>query len=358
MQPPLSFFNHNEVNGMVETHMSAMSKWPNGHPRPDRVTIAGVGFDPLTENDVVTHVRDSLARGDGGRIITPNIDILRQAVLDPGVRAMIGDATLVVADGMPLIWASRFADRRARAGVRGLPDRITGASLIWSLCGACAEDGRRVYFVGGTPSTPGVPNGAQRAAAVLGIRYRGLRVAGCASPPFGFERDPDRWSGVCADIIDAKPDLVFVGVGFPKQELLINTLRAELPLTWFIGCGASVDFVVGDQRRAPQWMQNAGLEWVYRLLQEPRRLGPRYLLHDLPFALRLLAGSLLRGVRQPSTVVEQSVPTSPAPGHRGSVAPRRSPDGVPAPHERAAPARHEQAAPVRHEQAQADRELK
>lgn len=325
MQPPLSFFNHNEVNGMVETHMSAMSKWPSGHPRPERVFIGGVGFDPLTENDVVTHVRDSLARGDGGRIITPNVDILRQAATDPGVRAMIADATLVVADGMPLIWASRFAGRRAGRGRRGLPDRITGASLIWSLCGACAEDRRRVYFVGGTPSTPGVPNGAQRAAAVLGIRYHGLRVAGCASPPFGFDRDPQAWSQLCADIIDAKPDLVFVGVGFPKQELLINTLRSELPATWFIGCGASVDFVVGDQRRAPQWMQNAGLEWLYRLIREPRRLGRRYLLHDLPFALRLLAGALLRrGPREatPSTV---DLDVAPPPGRRG-VAPRRSPD--------------------------------
>jgi N-acetylglucosaminyldiphosphoundecaprenol N-acetyl-beta-D-mannosaminyltransferase len=253
--------------------------------RPGRVPVAGVGFDPLTEAAVVGYVRDALARGEGGRIVTPNVDILRLAGADPAVRGYLDDATLVLPDGTPVVWASRLSGRGR------LPERVAGSSLIWPLSEVCAEDGRRVFLVGGAPGAPGIPGGAQRAAAVLGIRYRNLRVAGCASPEYGFERHPDRWAEVRADIIDAKPDLVFVGLGFPKQERLIDDLRPELPGTWFLGCGASINFVVGDQRRAPVWMQRLGVEWLHRLAQEPRRLGPRYLRHDLPYALRLLATS-------------------------------------------------------------------
>jgi N-acetylglucosaminyldiphosphoundecaprenol N-acetyl-beta-D-mannosaminyltransferase len=93
---------------------------------------------------------------------------------------------------------------------------------------------------------------------------------------------------MCADIIEAKPDIVYVGLGFPKQEHVIDRLRPDLPASWFVGCGASIQFVAGDLRRAPEWMQGTGLEWMYRLLSEPRRLAIRYLLHDAPFALHLL----------------------------------------------------------------------
>lgn len=268
--------------------------------RPARIAVAGVGFDPLTEAEVVACVRDALARGEGGRVFTPNVDILRHTAVDPSVRGSLDDATLVVADGAPVVWASRLAGRRAGAARGWLPERVAGSSLVWSLSEVCAEDRRRVFLVGGAPGAPGIPGGAQRAAAVLGIRYRNLRIAGCASPEYGFEQDPDRWAEVCADIVDAKPDLVLVALGFPKQERFIDALRTDLPGTWFLGCGASINFVVGDQRRAPRWMQRLGLEWLHRLSQEPGRLGSRYLRHDLPYAVRLLAGALASRFRRPS----------------------------------------------------------
>jgi len=271
--------------------------------RPRRITVAGVAFDPLTEAEVVGCVRDAMARGEGGRLVTPNVDILRLAATEPSVHGYLADATLVVADGAPVVWASRLG--AARVGPVGgrprrsrLPERVAGSSLIWSLSEVCAADSRRVFLVGGAPGAPGIPGGAQRAAAVLGIRYRYLRVAGCSSPEYGFERDPNRWAEVRADVIDAKPDLVFVGLGFPKQERFISDLRAELPGTWFLGCGASIDFVVGDRRRAPGWVQRLGLEWAHRLAQEPRRLGRRYLREDLPYALSLLASSAADRVRR------------------------------------------------------------
>jgi N-acetylglucosaminyldiphosphoundecaprenol N-acetyl-beta-D-mannosaminyltransferase len=110
--------------------------------------------------------------------------------------------------------------------------------------------------------------------------------------PYGFEADPDQYQAVRGAIVEAKPDLVYVGLGFPKQERVIDALRPDLPFTWFLGCGAAVNFVAGDTSRAPRWMQAGGLEWAWRLACEPRRLAGRYLCRDAPYALRLLASAV------------------------------------------------------------------
>ena len=253
----------------------------------DRVHLDGTGIDRITEDEVVAVVRDALAHGRGGRIITPNVDILRRASADPRVRRHLDDADLIVADGMPLVWASRL-------GGAPLPERVAGSSLIWSLSRGLGRDDRSIFVIGGAPA--GVParggeraSGAERAAARLAADSPGLRIAGAVSPPFGFERDEERYARFRAEVAEARPDLVFVGLGFPKQELVIERLREHLPSTWFIGCGAAVNFVAGDIHRAPLWMQRTGLEWAHRLGAEPRRLAGRYLRHDAPYALRLLA---------------------------------------------------------------------
>jgi N-acetylglucosaminyldiphosphoundecaprenol N-acetyl-beta-D-mannosaminyltransferase len=126
---------------------------------------------------------------------------------------------------------------------------------------------------------------------VLRGQHLALRVAGTHTPPFGFEHDPRQLELIRAGLRAARPDNVYVGLGFPKQERVIRELRGEFPGTWFLGVGASISFVAGVVPRAPRWLQRTGLEWLHRLALEPRRLGPRYLLHDLPFAVRLLAHS-------------------------------------------------------------------
>jgi N-acetylglucosaminyldiphosphoundecaprenol N-acetyl-beta-D-mannosaminyltransferase len=252
----------------------------------DRVQLDGTGIDRITEAEVVAVVREALSAGRGGRIITPNIDILRRAQAEPEVRRHLDDADLIVADGMPLIWASRL-------GGTPLPERVAGSSLIWSLSAGLGRDGRSIFVIGGAPEN----NGAARAADRLEEDCPGLRVAGTLCPDFGFERDPTTYEQFCTKVIDAAPDLVFVGLGFPKQERVIDALRADLPGAWFLGCGASINFVIGDRRRAPLWMRRAGLEWFHRMCAEPRRLGPRYLRHDLPYALHLLAGAARTRVR-------------------------------------------------------------
>jgi N-acetylglucosaminyldiphosphoundecaprenol N-acetyl-beta-D-mannosaminyltransferase len=253
------------------------------------------------------------------------VDIVRRARRDPAVRAYLADATFVVADGMPLVWASRLAGTP-------LPERVCGSSLIWSLATGLGADGRSVYLLGGEPARSPVPgpqrspaepktavahtlraayvagladataalgngrprearDGAWRAAARLVAASPGLRVAGCHSPAYGFDRDPAALAEVCRAVVAARPDLVYVGIGFPKQEWIISKLRAALPYTWFLGCGAAINFVAGDRMRAPRWMQRTGLEWAHRLAAEPRRLAGRYVAHDAPYALRLLAGA-------------------------------------------------------------------
>jgi N-acetylglucosaminyldiphosphoundecaprenol N-acetyl-beta-D-mannosaminyltransferase len=135
-------------------------------------------------------------------------------------------------------------------------------------------------------------DGADRAAARLAEDCPGLRIAGAYCPPFGFDRDPRQLRAVCARVIKAQPQMVYVGIGFPGQEHLIASLREALPATWFLGCGAAVNFVAGDIQRARPVLQKAGLEWLDRLAREPRRLARRYLREDAPFAAALLARSL------------------------------------------------------------------
>ncbi|WP_239090435.1 WecB/TagA/CpsF family glycosyltransferase [Asanoa iriomotensis] len=198
------------------------------------------------------------------------------------MQSFLEDATLVVADGMPLVWASRLARNP-------LPERVTGSNLIWSLSAGLAADARSVFVLGG--DTPDI---AERAADRLATEFPGLSVAGHRSPPFGFDADPGAVDEAVTAVAEAGPDLVFVGIGFPRQERLIGRLRAALPAAWFLGCGMAVNFVAGHQHRAPAWMQRAGLEWAHRLTREPRRLARRYLRHDAPYALKLLATATKR----------------------------------------------------------------
>jgi N-acetylglucosaminyldiphosphoundecaprenol N-acetyl-beta-D-mannosaminyltransferase len=241
---------------------------------PVRNLLRGVSFDCCTEQEAVAAIVAALAAGRGGWVVTPNVDIMRALERDAGLRQLVAEADLVVADGMPLIWASRLAGRP-------LPERVTGASLIWSLTAAAGAAGRSVFLLGGAE---GVPERAGQALAAVG----GI-IAGGYSPPMGFERRPDGYAEVRRRLTDASPDIVYCGFGFPKQEHLIVALRELFPRTWFVGCGAAVAFAAGDVRRAPHWMQDRGLEWCYRLATEPRRLAHRYLVDDLWYASRLLA---------------------------------------------------------------------
>jgi N-acetylglucosaminyldiphosphoundecaprenol N-acetyl-beta-D-mannosaminyltransferase len=248
------------------------------------VRVAGLDFDALSEEQVVAHIVAASANGEGGWVATPNIDICRQASRDPAARALVNQASLVVPDGMPLIWAARLRGDE-------LPERVTGSSLIFSLSAAAAENGRSIYLLGGEPGVP------QRAGQELARHYPGLSVAGADAPPVGFDSRPGDMAEIRARLVAAAPDIVYVGLGFPKQERVIAALAPALPGTWFVGCGAAIPFAAGALARAPGWLQRLGMEWAYRLISEPRRLFRRYLVDDLPYAVGLLAASAATRLR-------------------------------------------------------------
>jgi N-acetylglucosaminyldiphosphoundecaprenol N-acetyl-beta-D-mannosaminyltransferase len=164
---------------------------------------------------------------------------------------------------------------------------VAGSDLIWTIAERAARFGRSIFLLGGAPAV------APLAAARLRERFPGLRIAGHHCPPFGFLQDESQLSRLRSAVLGAAPDIVFVGLPSPTAELVIARLQPLLPSAWFLGLGVSLSFVSGDVRRAPLWTQRAGLEWLWRLSQEPLRLCRRYLLEGLPFAFRLLGGAML-----------------------------------------------------------------
>jgi N-acetylglucosaminyldiphosphoundecaprenol N-acetyl-beta-D-mannosaminyltransferase len=245
-----------------------------------RVNLLGVRIDGLSQAAIVEHVLGSLENGNGGWLITLNVDIMRRLFRNPVLRMLADRADLVVADGTPIVWACR---------ILGSPvaERVAGADLVVALSEAAAAGRRSVFVLGGDPGV------AEEAWHRLCAASPGLDVRGGYCPPWGFERSEQAMQGIIEALAQAAPDIVYCGLGFPKQERLILKVRELFPHTWFIGSGASHVFVAGQFPRAPRWMQRSGLEWLHRLWQEPERLFRRYLLDDAPFALWLLAGSLL-----------------------------------------------------------------
>jgi N-acetylglucosaminyldiphosphoundecaprenol N-acetyl-beta-D-mannosaminyltransferase len=237
------------------------------------VALDGVRLDALDEQETITHVLSELGQGRGGMVLTINTDIMRQ-LNQPVGRTIAHRAELSVADGMPLVLASRLVGDP-------LPGRVTGSSLIWTLSKALLDSGGVVALIGGREGAS-----ARAAVKLEQIRGRGRVIHDC--PPMGFEHDDDELERLRTWLKAERPDVVFMGLGFPKQEIVAEALRDALPTAWFVGCGGSIDLMAGDLRRAPHWMQWIGLEWIFRLAQEPRRLGPRYLVHGVPFTSGLL----------------------------------------------------------------------
>ncbi len=246
----------------------------------------GLPLDGLTLSQTVDHLVRESAVGHGGYLMTPNLDNLYALTREPTLMDLALSAELRVADGMPLVWASRIKRRP-------LPGRVAGSDLILAVTDRIARAGGSLFLLGGEPGT------ADRAATELRRRAPGLTVAGTHCPPFGYEQRSTDLAEIRERLRSADPDFVYVGLPFPKAGALIADLRRTLPRTWFLGLGISFSFVCGDVQRAPRWMQKLGLEWAHRLLQEPRRLARRYLLEGGPFALRLFWTSYLdsRAVR-------------------------------------------------------------
>jgi N-acetylglucosaminyldiphosphoundecaprenol N-acetyl-beta-D-mannosaminyltransferase len=189
---------------------------------------------------------------------------------DADFRAVYAKAGLRVADGVPLVWASRFLGTP-------LHGRVNGTDLFELLAAEAAKWGWSIFLLGGAGDA------AALAAAELRRRHDGLSVAGTYSPQFGFEQDPRECRRITEMIAESGADILFVGLGAPKQEKWIAQYGAACNVRFAVGVGVSFSFVAGTLPRAPFWMQRHGLEWLWRLIQEPQRLWKRYLIDGLPF---------------------------------------------------------------------------
>ena len=240
------------------------------------------GVHRTTTVDAARMVMDHLAVGCGGVIVTPNLHHLWMLARSQSLASSYAEATLIVADGAPIVWASQLLRTP-------LPERVAGSDLVWFLTSMAARSGRRLFLLGG------LPGAAADSADRFTEAFPDLQVVGTACPRQGFQDDPAQMAELHEQLLAARPDIVLIALGSPKQELLATHLRTALPATWFVGVGGSFEMASGRVRRAPAWVSALGLEWCYRLWQEPGRLAQRYLVHDIPVAVQLLVRSAAAG---------------------------------------------------------------
>lgn len=227
------------------------------------------------------------------QVVTVNVDFVVNAARDTGVRSILQHSDLAIPDGMGIVWGAR---------ILGVPvrQRTPGADLVPALAERAARDGWRICLFGGAPGV------AERASQLLRDRYRGAEVRGLEAPPIAADAatNPDTLEAL--RLVHA--DIVGVALGNPKQERWIARHGAFVGAPVYVGIGGSLDFLTGVTRRAPSWMQRAGLEWVHRAISEPRRLAVRYG-RDLALFTPGLAAQALRGRprRRPSVVVVRRV---------------------------------------------------
>ena len=247
-------------------------------PREDRVNILGVGVCPVSQAAALARIDRWIANSDRQYVCVSGIHGVMESQRDDGLRAIHNAAGMVVPDGMPLVWLSRLW------GGSGV-ERVYGPDLLLACCDRSLTAGYRHYFYGGGPRVPDL------LMARLQARFPGLVVAGGYSPPFR-PLTPEEDAEVIRRINAARPDIVWVGLSTPKQERWMAEHRDRVEAPVFIGVGAAFDFHAGLKRQAPRWMQRTGLEWLFRLLAEPRRLWRRYLRNNPLFVWNVLLQGL------------------------------------------------------------------
>lgn len=253
-------------------------------PFRSRVASATQSRPPILVDDVpifdgqLTDAIDAcaalLARGEGARIATANLDFLALARRDETLRQNLRRSSLVVADGMPVVWLARLA-----GGQR--VKRIAGVDLVEALCRRGRPQGTLRIAIYGSTEAVTEPGGKH----LEGIGSN-VRVVACINPPFRSLSDSEREAHLVT-LVDSQPDVVLVALGCPTQEQLIADWHTSLPSALWIGVGGTFDFFGGRRKRAPRAFRSAGLEWVVRMAQEPRRLGRRYLGRDVPALLAI-----------------------------------------------------------------------
>lgn len=243
----------------------------------DFVSLFGMKIDRLRMPEAVAMLRRWIDADESAcrYVVTPNVDHAVMFAERADLREAYAAASLVLADGFPVVLASRLLRR-------SLPERVAGSDLAPALF-ASSNDGRRltIFLLG---AAPGV---AERAARRIEERWPNVSVVGTYGPPLGFERDDRENDEIVRRVNAVRPDVLVLGFGAPKQELWIARHHARLQAKTALCIGATIDFLAGEKKRAPRWMQRCGLEWLHRLMSEPKRLFKRYA-HDARIFPRLV----------------------------------------------------------------------
>jgi N-acetylglucosaminyldiphosphoundecaprenol N-acetyl-beta-D-mannosaminyltransferase len=234
-----------------------------------RVAIGHIEVDSVTFDEAVARIAELINRGNGGAVFTPNVDHVAKSEQNVEFREAYSRADLCLADGMPILWASRLLGAP-------LPEKVSGSDLVVPLARIAAERRWRIYLLGGAP-------GVAAEAGDRMARDLGACVVGTDSPPVRADGSIDHPEETLERLRAARPHLLLVALGAPKQELWIDRFRNDIAPTVAIAIGGSLDFIAGRVRRSPAWMSRVGLEWLFRLAQEPRRMWRRYLVEDLKF---------------------------------------------------------------------------
>ncbi len=245
---------------------------------PPRVRIGDLSIDAITFQQALEIIGDRASRKLGGAVFTPNVDHIVMARQSRAFRDAYARAALSLVDGTPVLWAARLLGHP-------LPEKISGSDLFLPLVQLAEDRGLRVFLLGGAAGV------ADIVAARLMRQYPKLQIAGISSPLIGGEPDSPLPTEALEQIRLAEPHLLFVALGAPKQELFIDRTAVLRGPCIAVGVGAAFDFVAGRIQRAPTWMSRFGLEWLFRLWREPKRLWRRYLIQD-PAFLSIVARDL------------------------------------------------------------------
>jgi N-acetylglucosaminyldiphosphoundecaprenol N-acetyl-beta-D-mannosaminyltransferase len=240
------------------------------------IVLMGCQIDNLTLAETLDRVELLIASGTPHEQVSINVDKIVHIQRDSRLREFVNRCALASPDGMPVVWASRLL---------GMPlkERVAGIDLFEALLARAARNGWRVYLLGAEESV------VQAVRADCARRYPALAIAGVRN---GYWR-PGEEAAVAQAVRDARPDILFVALGSPAKENFLERWQPTMRVPFAMGVGGSFDVVAGRTRRAPRWMQRAGLEWFHRFLQEPRRMFARYFVRDLAFFV-LLARELVR----------------------------------------------------------------
>lgn len=233
-----------------------------------RIKFMNTDIDNLTMAETLNEIDKLIQKKNCSYVVTPNVDHIVRLEKDEELQKVYKNASLILTDGKPLIWISKWYKTPIK-------EKISGSDLFPKVCELAANKNYTMYLLG---AAEGV---ADTAARNLMKKYPGLNIVGTYSPPFGFEKNEQEMNKIKTQIQDVHPDILIVGLGCPKQEKFMYYHCKELGVPISFGLGASIDFEAGNIKRAPKWMSNHGLEWLYRFSKEPKRLFKRYFVDDL-----------------------------------------------------------------------------